>query len=188
MKFQGFCGLLTALLTSGGCEARRVRIPAAKPAAEQRISAEHAVAVGDADSDANQVDDAPRTPGGAVYGEVLAATDEIIDVLARPDAVTAIADLHRATQRFEVAARNWKMYLTNTNDAELAVMQQSRLTDHSVASGDRLRESILRVARDPAAGALLPELRELLRALKLALSATERDEFQRWLTDNRLEP
>lgn len=97
------------------------------------------------------------------------------------------AELRRATQRFGVAARNWKVYLANGGDSELAALEQSRLAEHAVASGEKLREDILKVARDPAKGQLRPDLQNLLRAMEQAMSTTERATFQKWVSENGLD-
>jgi len=187
MKYSVFCGFL-ALLASSGCGPKRVDAPKpARPAgsAGQRPSAAEAVVpVGQNGADS---DEAPRTTGGTVYGEVVAATDEMVAALDRaPADLAAAAELRRAVRRFEAAARNWTIYLANTGDAEIGLLRESRLARHAEASEEKLRQGILLAARDPAADSLSGELRHLLRVWRESLSAHERAEFERWVAENEL--
>jgi hypothetical protein len=183
MKYGAFCSFLLALASSG-CDAGRSHPrPAAQPASssERRPAAEGDELVGRIGADDTPTDEAPRTPGGAIYGEVVAATDDIVAALdqiaADPPAGTAA--LRRAVQRFKAAARNWKIYLAHTSGAELTLLEGSQLARHAESSRKKLRESILRAARDPAADALRGELSELLGVWRESLSANEREEFER---------
>ncbi|HEV3344364.1 MAG TPA: hypothetical protein VG125_28570 [Pirellulales bacterium] len=188
MKYSAFC-VLTAMLALSGCDAaRNDSRPAAQPAPPTEASSAVEDPVGQAGTDDTPTDEAPRTPGGAIYGEVVAATDEIVGAIdaAVADPAGAASGLHRAVLRFQAAARNWTLYAANMGGAELAVLQESRLAQHAEASEEKLRESILRAARDPAAGSLQNELRNLLQVWREALSPAERAELERWIAENEL--
>jgi hypothetical protein len=182
MKSPAFYGLVTAALAMGGCNTGQIPAPPAQPnepAVQQPVSEKTPL------PDDSSHEGGPSTPGRAIYGEVVAATDQIIEVLEHAD-LTA-ADLRGATRRFEVAARNWKLYVTNINSTETAALQQSQLAEHAVTSGVKLRAGILRVAHNPAAEGLSFEVRNLLHALEQMMSATERGEFQQWVSENQLD-
>ena len=179
--------VLLVLMVFSGCDAGKGPAPPPAPAtpARQQAQTQPQIAPDSLRPDAKPAGEAPSTPAATIYGEVLAATDEIIGVLEQEPPTAA--ELQRATKRFDVAARNWKIYLANGGDSELAALEQSRLAEHAVASGEKLRENILRVARDPAKGELRPDLQNLLRATEQAMSATERRAFQKWAKENGLD-
>lgn len=189
VKSPILCGLVAAALALNGCGSGERASPMAQPnpPAVQQPGAESQPV---AESIPLHADNVPEgglgTPGSAIYGEVIAATDQIIKALEHTDSSTA-ADLRGAIQRFEVAARNWKLYAANMNSTEIAAIQQSQIAEHAVTSGEELRARILRVAHDPAMAQLQPELKNLLRALQQMMSATERSAFQRWVEENQLE-
>lgn len=186
MKFQRIPVLLVVIVFSG-CDAGKTTAPRPAPGApaRQQSPTQPQTEPGALLSDAKPAGDAPASPGATIYSEVLAAIDEIIGVLEQEPPTAA--ELRRATQRFHVASGNWKLYLANGGDSELAALEQSRIAEHAVTSGEKLRENILKVARDPAKGDLRPELQKLLRAMQQAMSATERAAFQKWTKENGLE-
>lgn len=183
MKFQKIYRFLLAGVAAAGCHDGQQPTPPAKhggPAEAATLDWERA----------DPASGAPLTPGGAIYGEVVAATDEIVGVLEgvsdADSAALAAPTLHNAVGRYEAAARNWQFYLANTDDREVRAIERSRLIEHADQSDERLRENLQRLARDPSTESLRPEIQSLLRALRQGMTTAERARFEQWMEESGL--